>query len=755
MSDPAPVTVVVPCYDEQAVLPSLLARLAKLRDDGSGGWEMLFVDDGSDDDTFGALLDWARRKPWVRVLRHPTNLGVGAALRTALAYVSSPVVCTIDSDCTYPPEYLPELVRLLDDGTEIATASIWHPLSHLDDGYELRLKVNHWVSRLYRKITGLDVYTFTSLCRAYRRDALERIVFRSNGFGATAEIMVRGLLLGYRVRELPVRPDARHYGESKRRLLDRVVSHAAMLSLTASVVAGRRVRAIARGEATGRRERVAAIPRPRKAPAQSPLAWPELVRHGLFSAAVGLGLLTSAGYFRWWIAYGTTYGIPMLPFGVVSAGYVVVQLYFAWYLYLSIKQPVPTTAPRGFEVDVFVPVYDEPPELVERGLAAALAIRYPHRTYLLDDRRDPSLAALADRLGAGYLTRPDNKDAKAGNINAALAQTAGEFVTVFDVDHVPDPGFLDPVLGHFADPTIGFVQCGVGFTNEQESLVAHAMADQAFDVYGPTSMGMYGCGAAPVWGSHCTFRRAALASVGGHQAGLAEDLHTSLRLHAARWRSTFVPGWRAKGLAPSDLHAFVKQQFKWSRGVFEVLLQVYPRLYERLTVRQNVAYLVRLTYYLIGPLFLLHMLFTIATLYSATPAHTADLARYILAAAPLAIAVVVVRHLASILWPPTSEASRLRWRGYVLACALWPVTALALLLALLRIHVPHIATPKTHSSRTHVTLVVPQLLLSAALLTGVALHPPQKWMGPDGLVAVFAFCLVGIQAAAVYAALWP
>jgi cellulose synthase (UDP-forming) len=268
-------------------------------------------------------------------------------------------------------------------------------------------------------------------------------------------------------------------------------------------------------------------------------------------------------------------------------------------------------------------------------------------------------------------------------------------------------------------------------------------------------MGMYGCGAAPVWGSHCTFRRAALASIGGHQTGLAEDLHTSLRLHAARWRSIFVPGWRAKGLAPSDLPAFVKQQFKWARGVFGVLLEVYPRLYDRLTLRQNLAYLVRLTYYLVGPLFLLHALFTVATLYSATPAHTADFAQYLLCALPLGVAVVLVRHLASVFWPPTADATTLRWRGYVLACALWPVTTLGLLFALLRIRVPHIPTPKEHSGGTHLILVVPQLVLSTALLAGVSLHPPSAWMAPEGLVATCALLLVTIQGAAVYAALRP
>ncbi|TMB46935.1 MAG: glycosyltransferase, partial [Deltaproteobacteria bacterium] len=77
-----PVSVVVPCYNEQAGLPALFARLDALLRDGGRGWRVLFVDDGSADATFACLLSEVGRRPWARVVRHPTNLGLGAALRT-------------------------------------------------------------------------------------------------------------------------------------------------------------------------------------------------------------------------------------------------------------------------------------------------------------------------------------------------------------------------------------------------------------------------------------------------------------------------------------------------------------------------------------------------------------------------------------------------------------------------------------------------------------------------------------------------
>ncbi|MBI4516778.1 MAG: glycosyltransferase [Deltaproteobacteria bacterium] len=477
--------------------------------------------------------------------------------------------------------------------------------------------------------------------------------------------------------------------------------------------------------------------------------------HGVLFAVVLLGILASLVYFSWWVER-LGLNSPWLWLSLIlMAAYVVAQIYSAWALYLHVETPAAVAAPAGLSVDVLVPVYNEPYELVERSLAAAVAIRYPHQTYLLDDGPHPRLAALAARLGVHYLTRAGNGDAKAGNVNAALARTTGEFVTIFDVDHVPEPNFLGAVLGHFTDPAVGFVQSWVGFHNHGDSLVARAAAEQGFDPYGPTSMGMYGCGAAPVWGSHCTFRRRALQSIGGHQAGLAEDLHTSLRLHAAGWRSVFVPSLDARGQTPSDLIGITAQHFKWSRGVFEVLFTVYPCLCRRLTLPQNAAYLVRLTYYLIGPIFLAHALVTAGVLLFGSSAAVRELCQYLLRLAPLALAVVLVRQLAMHLWHLEVDARGLTWRGYALSCTLWPVYTLALLCALLRVRIPHLPTAKQKAAHSQLPAALPQLTLMALLLAAVVVHLSGTWGLADAVVMVFALLATGAQSTAAYAALRP
>lgn len=478
-------------------------------------------------------------------------------------------------------------------------------------------------------------------------------------------------------------------------------------------------------------------------------------RRQLLGLLIALGVVCSAFYFSWWLEAERLASPVLAGAFALALAYVAVQVYAPWYVYASIAPAAAQRPPAGLSVDVLVPVFDEPFDLIEQTLRAALAIRYPHRTYLLDDARDPRFARLAEALGAGYLTRSDGDHAKAGNINAALTQTDGELVAVFDVDHVPSPDFLDAVLGAFADPAVAFVQSAVAFHNAGDSLVARASAEQAYDVYGPTSMGMHGCQAAPVWGSHTTFRRAALADIGGYQPGLAEDLHTSIRLHAAGWRSVYLAGVHAAGLVPSDLRAFITQQRKWARGVFGMLIEVYPRLWRRLTGPQRAAYSVRATYYLIGPVFAAHALLGVYVLLFGTAADIDGFADYLLHAAPLVAMILAIRTVANLLWNVQAEAVGLKWRGYVLACALWPVYTGALVRAVLGRPLPHVATPKRRTVDAHPRLVIAQLALIALLAAGVVARLGDPLGVAMEVALLFAVAAIAIQGYAVAAAMRP
>src|SRR5262249_49343005 len=154
--------------------------------------------------------------------------------------------------------------------------------------------------------------------------------------------------------------------------------------------------------------------------------------------------------------------------------------------------------------------------------------------------------------------------------------------------------------------------------------------------------------------------------------------------------------------------------------------------------RQNLAYLVRLTYYLVGPVFLLHAVAALFVLYFGTPVMRAAFADYLVRAAPLAVSALAVRHLSTLFWHQQREAVRIEWRGYALPFAFWPVYTVALLCAFLRVPVPHIPTPKERLTARQLPLAVPQLVLIVLLLGGVATMLPHAGGFPDVVVMLFA-----------------
>jgi dolichol-phosphate mannosyltransferase len=236
-------TVVVPCWNEEESLPSLIERLDRLVVGERRPWEVVFVDDGSRDRTAQLLEDARLLRPWLRLLRHQRNLGIGAALRTAFGGGLAPIVCTLDSDCTYPPERLPDLIAALGRGADLATGSPWHPDNRSVEGNRLRVALSRGVSRLYRWVSSSEVYTFTCLFRAYRRDVVEQVEFNECGFAAVTEILVRAVCRGYRVAEVPMPLAARRQGASKMNVAAAIGGHLKLLAATARWArSGRKVR---------------------------------------------------------------------------------------------------------------------------------------------------------------------------------------------------------------------------------------------------------------------------------------------------------------------------------------------------------------------------------------------------------------------------------------------------------------------------------------------------------------------------------
>ena len=254
-------------------------------------------------------------------------------------------------------------------------------------------------------------------------------------------------------------------------------------------------------------------------------------------------------------------------FGVIN------YLLFAWVTLDVSHPPAPGNPKKGIKVDIFVPTYNEELEILESTLIGCSRITYPHITYVLDDGRREEVRQLTKRLGCQYLTRPDNRHAKAGNINHALENTQGEFIVIFDADVVPQPDFLDRSLVYFDDERLAFIQMPQEFYNNdsiQHDQEKHSWHEQTL-FYRVIQPGKNRTNSAFWCGSPSIVRRSAFEDVGGVATEtITEDIHTSVRLHARGWKSLFLNEVLAYGVAPQTITAFLLQRLRWAQGTMQL-----------------------------------------------------------------------------------------------------------------------------------------------------------------------------------------
>ncbi|KRE24598.1 cellulose synthase [Bosea sp. Root483D1] len=277
--------------------------------------------------------------------------------------------------------------------------------------------------------------------------------------------------------------------------------------------------------------------------------------------------------------------------------------------------PIPADAPT---VDVFVPSYNEEPELLATTLSAALAMDYPAgrlTVYLLDDggtdekcnadnfvaasaarERRAQLQKLCEGLGCTYLTRERNVSAKAGNLNNGLANSSGDLIVVFDADHAPARNFLTETIGYFGeDPKLFLVQTPHFFINpdplERNLKTFKAMPSENEMFYGIIQRGLDKWNASFFCGSAAVLRRAALQTTSGFSGrSITEDAETAITLHATGWNSIYVDKPLIAGLQPATFASFIGQRSRWAQGMMQILIYHRPMLKSGLSLPQRLCY---------------------------------------------------------------------------------------------------------------------------------------------------------------------
>ncbi len=257
-------------------------------------------------------------------------------------------------------------------------------------------------------------------------------------------------------------------------------------------------------------------------------------------------------------------------------------------------------------VAILIATYNEELEVLERTITGAKGLRHPNKTiHVLDDGRRDWLREYCASRGVEYVRRPDNRDAKAGNINHALAQMADsppEFVAVLDADFVPHRGFLSRTLALFHDPHVGLVQTPQHFFNAdpiQHNLnLSRAYPDEQRFFFDTMQASRDAWGIAFCCGTSSIARWQALADIGGLPTdSVTEDFMLTVVLQDAGWQTVYLNEAVTEGLAPEGLKEYITQRARWCLGMMQIarsrvgpFSRAHLRLRDRWSVLDAVAY---------------------------------------------------------------------------------------------------------------------------------------------------------------------
>lgn len=226
-------TIVVPCYNEQPVLPYLRNTLHSVKQSLGKTYrvQVIFVDDGSTDGTGQSLVELFGSQPDCKVVRKVENRGVAATILTGIREAETELVCSIDCDCTYDPHDLEKLIPLLTEGVDLVTGSPYHPQGKVFNVPTWRLGLSKVASYLYRLVLRQKLYTYTSCFRVYRRSAVIDLEITQTGFLGVAELLGKLDLQGSAIVECPATLEVRILGESKMKTAKTIVGHLYLLTV--------------------------------------------------------------------------------------------------------------------------------------------------------------------------------------------------------------------------------------------------------------------------------------------------------------------------------------------------------------------------------------------------------------------------------------------------------------------------------------------------------------------------------------------
>ncbi|MBT9313581.1 glycosyltransferase [Leptothoe kymatousa] len=304
-------------------------------------------------------------------------------------------------------------------------------------------------------------------------------------------------------------------------------------------------------------------------------------------------------YLTWRINHTLVLTWPNILFSLGLLGFELLSVFNSWInnlllaastqRSLQVEQRLPQVRTGKYRptVDIFVPTYNEPIEVVTRTLIGCQSLKYPRqhkKIWLLDDGDRPEFCQLAKDLKCHYLARPEHRHAKAGNLCYALDHSDGEIVVVFDADFVPVNTFLERTLSLFVDNReLAMVVTPQHFYNPdppQKNLGARFLPGDQTNFYHVIQPARDAANAVVCSGSSIVYRRSALEKIGGIPCdSIVEDYVTGMLLQAQGFKTVYLNEILSVGAAANTIGEYIKQRGRWAEGTLRTVCSHYNPLW--------------------------------------------------------------------------------------------------------------------------------------------------------------------------------
>jgi len=219
-------TIAIPLYNEDKSILNLYDKLTNsLKTINLDIVKVLLVDDGSIDDTNKLLNKFFDKKETFKIIKHPKNLNLNGFLETAIDLCETEWIVFLDSDCTFDPMLISDMIELISNDIEIINGSPYHPLGKINGINKWRLLISKTANYIYKRLLKKDIYTFTPIFKMYKTSLIKNITLDSKGFASVTELFVKAIIRGGKVIEFPCELSIRQFGYSKIKIINSTIQH--------------------------------------------------------------------------------------------------------------------------------------------------------------------------------------------------------------------------------------------------------------------------------------------------------------------------------------------------------------------------------------------------------------------------------------------------------------------------------------------------------------------------------------------------